>query len=185
MQSRFASGVVLFVLVGCSDGASSVGQPDTLTRTISKEGGTIAVNGASLTIPKGALPEPVPISVEKTSQAVPKGFTAYSPVYAFRPSGLVFAKPASVTMQFAGDRQHAGMYWTGEGTFNRIGGGVSGNHVTASINHFSFGFVGTGSSPDVSAPMTDSGGGGTSDGDTSTPVVDGEVGVLDADAAAR
>jgi hypothetical protein len=136
-----------------------------VTTTISPKGGTVSVDGASLTIPAGALPTAVPISIDKTTIDVPSGYVGYSAVYNFRPGGLVFTKPAKVTMQFAGEQQRAGVYWTMAGMFERLGGTVKGDRITASITHFSSGFVGTGSAPDV----------GTATPDASTdrePVVD-------------
>lgn len=61
--------------------------------TIGKDGGTISLSGATLTVPKGALAAPVTI-------------TAYAPkgnvdVVDFEPSGLVFAKSATLTMSYS------------------------------------------------------------------------------------
>lgn len=155
MWWRLACGAGLSIFAACSDGARSGGEPDSVTSTISKEGGTISVDGASLTIPKGALAAPTPISIDKTDVAAPRGYVGYSSIYNFRPGGLVFAEPAKVTIQFAGDGRRAGIYWTTAGVFERLGGAVKGDRITASVTHFSSGFVGTGSAPEIGTSMPD------------------------------
>ncbi len=100
----------------------------------------------------------------------PRGYTGYSAIYNFRPGGLVFAKPAKVTMQFAGDGRRAGVYWSSAGTFERLSGAVKGDRITASITHFSSGFVGTGNAPEIAMPEPDAATGGAPVLDAASPM---------------
>jgi hypothetical protein len=66
----------------------------TVSQTIGREGGTIAIGPDTLRIPPGALHKPVTIEA-----ALPAGY--FVNVVTFRPDGLRFHKPASLTMGYS------------------------------------------------------------------------------------
>lgn len=66
---------------------------DSTTRTIGPDGGTIQVGPHVLTIPAGALAAPVTITAVAPSDTVNR--------VQFRPEGLSFAQPASLSMSYA------------------------------------------------------------------------------------
>jgi predicted small lipoprotein YifL len=82
-----ASGV-LGALLKCSPLPSA-----TTTETIGPEGGTLQVGPHSLTVPPGALQEPVTITAIAPSDTVN--------TVQFQPEGLQFSRPASLTMSYA------------------------------------------------------------------------------------
>jgi hypothetical protein len=65
----------------------------TTTQTIGPEGGTLVVGPHSLTVPEGALPEPVTITATAPSDTVN--------TVQFAPEGLTFARTATLRMSYA------------------------------------------------------------------------------------
>lgn len=66
---------------------------DSVTQTIGPDGGTLSVGAHRLVIPAGALVEPVTITAVAPSDTVNQ--------VRFQPQGLVFLRPASLTMSYA------------------------------------------------------------------------------------
>jgi hypothetical protein len=72
--------------------------------TIGPAGGTLSMMTGSegvtleLDVPAGALSAPTLIAVVELPGPTPTGFTDYSPVYAFEPTGLQFAVPARLRL---------------------------------------------------------------------------------------
>lgn len=131
------------------------GGDDSQTELIGPEGGTVTANGVTLTIPPGALSEPVAITVDKTSATPPQDVTALSSFYEFGPAGTQFLVPVTVTLT-AGAALPAGakVYWSKAGGapgFDALSATVSGQSASAQVSHFSVGFIGA---------VTDNGGGG-------------------------
>jgi ZU5 domain-containing protein len=126
--------------------SSSSSSTDTrsVTQTIGPEGGSIDVDGATVTFPKGALAEPKSITIRSTA-AVPEGFVALSKVFECEPSGTDFAQPVTMRMPFTDDgKGPVTMFWStgGDPTFKDIGGTPEGKVMTATVLHFSSGLVG-------------------------------------------
>lgn len=67
--------------------------PDSITQTIGADGGTLSVGVHRLVIPAGALAAPVTITALAPSDTVNQ--------VRFQPQGLVFLRPASLTMSYA------------------------------------------------------------------------------------
>jgi hypothetical protein len=138
----------LFLLPLASFAAACGGEPASnatlVTQTVGASGGTIVLNGATVTFPPGALAQDTPITIEETTDPAPAGYTALSHVYRCGPSGLSFTKNVTMAMQFAADGVQATMFWSSgsDPAFNDVGGTVSGNVMSASVAHFSQGFVG-------------------------------------------
>ncbi|MDB4931723.1 MAG: hypothetical protein JWM10_4207, partial [Myxococcaceae bacterium] len=106
-------------------------------------GATFAGGGVSVVVPPGALDREVEIAIVPTTQPVPPGYLGYSVVYRATPEGQVFARPLVVSVEFAGDAARARLYWSrAAGGYESLGGAVAGNLLTASVSHFSSGFVG-------------------------------------------
>jgi hypothetical protein len=111
---------------------------------IGPEGGTIEVDGAHVTFPPGAVSEAKAITIASTT-AIPDGFVAVSKVFTCEPSGTDFAQPVSMTMPFVDDgKGPITMFWStgSDPTFKDIGGKAEGAVMTATILHFSKGFLG-------------------------------------------
>lgn len=66
---------------------------DSATQTIGSDGGTLYVGAHRLTVPAGALPGPVTITAVAPADTVN--------TVRFQPEGLVFLRPASLTMSYA------------------------------------------------------------------------------------
>jgi hypothetical protein len=134
--------------------------PAATTSSIGPDGGTVTYQGATLVIPAGALAQAQPISIGYATDAVPAGYTGYSPVFQFLPAGLTFLKPVSVSLPFTGSAQLATLFWSypSAAGYERIGGLPTGGVVTASVTHFSTGFVADGvnfvPAPDTSCIQT-------------------------------
>ena len=130
------------------------------TQTVGPEGGTVALEGASLLIPAGALSTPTAITLTRTATSAPPGFVAYSPVYRFEPSGLGFAIPATLELAFEGDPLKARVFWSRRETagFERLDSTTTDGVLVAAIHHFSEGFAGDGvdfeEAPDPSCTVT-------------------------------
>jgi hypothetical protein len=135
---------VFALAMGCSS-TSPGGTPASgaVTKTIGPEGGSIVVEGATVTFPADALTSPTSITITATDDAPPAGFTALSRVYRCEPSGTTFAKTVTMAMTFTGDATGATMFWSSgaDPTFKDVGGTIAGNVMSAQVAHFSSGFV--------------------------------------------
>ncbi len=156
-----------------SDGASQTSDSDSGSQTsdadagaqiwdagvpavvIGAGGGTISAGGVQLTIPPGALTENAAITVSVSPESVPSGYAAYSPLYKFEPSGLQFALPVTVSIPFtvandtanpSNDPRVATLFWSRSGAtgYERTAAAINNGVATASVTHFSTGFVANG-----------------------------------------
>jgi hypothetical protein len=142
-----------------------------------------------MTIPAGALPSDTSISVTESDGALPADYTGLSPLYTFAPDGTVFQKPVTVAFTLANPGTNPTVYWSNaSGGYDELPTTVTPTGVTASIAHFSHGFVAdkkqesdadAGSddagSDDASAPDSSASDSGGSDAGTSgiTATIDG------------
>jgi len=134
------------VTLGCGSSSSEDGPlaPAAVTQTIGPDGGSIVIEGATVTFPPGALAAPKAITIRVTDTK-PEGFVFASKVFECGPSGTDFAQPVTMKMPFSDDG--AGpltMFWStgADPTFKDIGGKGEGGFMTATVLHFSSGFVG-------------------------------------------
>lgn len=122
------------------------GDEEPKTELIGPEGGTVTANGVTLTIPPGALTEPVEISIDTTSATPPQDVTALSSFYEFGPAGTQFLVPATVTITGAAALPAgAKVYWSRAGGapgFDALSATVVGLSASAQVSHFSVGFIG-------------------------------------------
>lgn len=114
--------------------------------TIGPAGGRLSFPGGSLEIPAGALATEVRLTATTGGESAPNGYLAYSPVVRFEPDGTVFTKPVTLSLAFEGDARLASLFWSKAGAtgFERLGGTATSGTLTATIEHFSAGFVGNG-----------------------------------------
>jgi hypothetical protein len=112
--------------------------------TIGPDGGSVVAYGIELDVPPGALPAPVALSVALSTAPPPSGYTLVSSFYRFAPEGTTFAVPATVRFQVTATPPGASVYWSraSGGGYDPLTTTSAGTTATASITHFSHGFVG-------------------------------------------
>ena len=143
---RLGSLLLVVAAFGCSDGhgdgPTGTGKSAMMMITAAA-GGTVTLEGTTLSVPPGALAANTQITITSTTSAPPATFTSWSsPVFKFEPDGLTFSAPVSVTMTFTGSPVMPAVQWsTPSGGFENRGGSVEGDLITASVTHFSQGFV--------------------------------------------
>jgi hypothetical protein len=133
-------------LVSCSssDDADTSGG-GIITKSVGPDGATIEVGGATVTIPKGALTRSIDITISASDQGAPEGFTTLSKIFKCGPSGIDFAQGVTMKMPFNDDGQGpSSLFWSSgdDPTFKDLGGKAEGGAMTATVMHFSSGFVG-------------------------------------------
>jgi len=141
--------VLALVAGACSSSTAGAPAPASTSsdvqQAIGPEGGTIAVGGAVVTFPKGAVSQTttITISVEPAAM-VPAGFVALSSLFKCEPAGTTFAVPVEMRMPFTDDGKGGTLFWStgADPTFNDLGGRVDGKTMVATVQHFSAGFVG-------------------------------------------
>lgn len=135
-------------LASCSSSSSSSSGGATpqgpVTKTIGPEGGTIVVDGATVTFPANAVAAPITVTITPSADAPPSGYDARSRLYKCEPAGTTFAQKVTMAMTFTGDPAGVTMFWSSgsDPAFVDVGGSPSGNVMTAQVLHFSAGFVG-------------------------------------------
>jgi hypothetical protein len=136
--------VVGIAVQSCSSSSTSPTTPSTATQTIGPAGGTIVVEGATVTFPPNAVAAPTSITITETDEAPPAGYVALSPVYRCEPSGTTFGQKVTMAMTFRGNATGARIFWSSaaDPTFKDLGGVVEGTVMTTQVAHFSSGFVG-------------------------------------------
>jgi hypothetical protein len=141
--------VCLSLLVGlggasCASSSPGPTTPPAVTQTIGPAGGTIVVDGATVTFPPNALTVPTSITITPTDEAPPAGYVALSRVYHCGPSGTTFAQGVTMAMTFRGDATGARIFWNtaADLAFKDVGGVAQGSVMTTQVMHFSSGFVG-------------------------------------------
>ncbi len=150
VRRSLLAGALGCLLIGCGggggDGDQGGGDADggSTTGLVGPEGGTVAIAGAELVIPAGALDQEVEIAIAETDDEVPAGFLGASPVYRFEPDGLVFAAAVAARIDFTGDGAGLDLVWstTAADGYQAMGGAIDGQSVVADITHFSRGFAG-------------------------------------------
>jgi hypothetical protein len=132
-------------------------------------GGTVMADGVQIVIPPGALDHDVRITAA-SGGTLPTSYTALSRLYTFGPDGTAFLKPVNVSFDLAEAGVAPTVYWsTAGGAFTDAHGVVSGTKISASVTHFSQGFV--------AETMMAAGGSGGSSGSGSSQAGDaGDVG---------
>lgn len=130
--------------IGGAD-AGPMGSGETRAATLGPDGGTLTVGCHTLSVPAGALSASVLVTLTSTTQAAPTGYETYSPVLRIEPDSAVLARPASLSMCFAGNAQLATVFASQpQGGYERLGGLVSGTTITTPLRRFGDAFVANG-----------------------------------------
>jgi hypothetical protein len=142
----FGRALSICFLLSCADDPANVAAtgPSSVKQAVGPDGGTIVVQGATVTIPKGALTTSLDITISASESGPPNGFVALSKVFVCEPSGTDFAEPVTMKMPFDDDGKPSSIFWStgADPTFKDVGGEVAGGAMTATVRHFSSGFVG-------------------------------------------
>lgn len=115
-----------------------------MTQKVGPDGATLVVDGATVTIPKGALDKELEITIASNGTA-PAGYDVLSKVYQCGPTGTDFKVPVTMNMPFTDDgKGPVTMFWTAgpDPAFKDIGGKPDGKMFSATVMHFSGGFAG-------------------------------------------
>jgi hypothetical protein len=138
--------VILWSGCGAGTGGESAGGTNGVG-TVGAAGGTVSMpGGPSIVVPPGALVPNTTISVAASARAVPAG--AVSSPYQFGPEGTTFTAPVAVSFPVPAGTVAAevAVYWTKAGStieWEVIPVTVNGTWATASVTHFSMGYVGS------------------------------------------
>ena len=165
-----ASFVVLLVIVAVVLGACGSGDDPapapasgaSVTEEIGANGGTVAVGSLTLQVPAGAAPAGTKITITESTVPTPDDVGAVTPLYTFSPEGLVFATPITVRFALRGPSEELAVFWSlasDPTTFEPIATTFDAAGATASVSHFSAGFVGArarGVAPPVFTPAAGS-----------------------------
>ncbi|MCC6808712.1 MAG: hypothetical protein IT381_14905 [Deltaproteobacteria bacterium] len=121
-----------------------IAMPTTISKTLDGNGGEVKLGSSGATLPPGALTASTLITVRQTDDTIP-GYKLFSKVWAFEPEGLVFSSPLIVEIELTGDATNGKFYWSrlnDPNTFDEVDGLLLGTTFTATVDHFSRGFVG-------------------------------------------
>jgi len=129
-----------------ADGTMACAQTSSSVVVNNTVGGTTAVAQGQVTVPAGAVPEPVRITIRVRNGMLIPGYELTSPVLEFGPAGTEFATPIEVQI-ISDDAPASDMVWSNRAT---EGGGysevpsatVEGDALVGDVSHFSIGFTG-------------------------------------------
>lgn len=150
---RSWSAGLLVCALGCAadsadrgDWQGPTGDGASARNAIGREGGTLTLGGAVLTLPEGALAEETTITLVESKRPAPREHHNYSPVYRIEPEGLALARPATLTLPIRRFGPHASLFAAARevGGFAQIGGARRRGAVSAEIDSLAQAFVGDG-----------------------------------------
>jgi cysteine-rich repeat protein len=109
-------------------------------------GGTTVVDRGQVTVPAGAVFDPIRITIRVRNGLVIPGYQLTSPVLEFGPAGTEFAQPLEVQI-ISDDAPASDMVWSNRATegggYSEVPGAVvEGDALVGDVNHFSIGFTG-------------------------------------------
>lgn len=137
--------MLLSLLVAClpfDSDSDSDAPPPTAAVMVGPAGGQIDVDGVVLDIPAGALEDSVEIRIVDTGEAPPPPYVGLSTVWSFEPDGLVFAAPVEVQIPYDASAPVPRFFWSDDaGGYTALDATFADGMATASIEHFSTGFV--------------------------------------------
>ena len=140
-------------------------------------GGTTTVDKGQVTVPSGAVSDPLRITIRVRNGLVIPGYELTSPVLEFGPSGTEFAQPLEVQI-ISDDAPASDMVWSNRpaegGGYSEVPGAtVAGDALVGEVSHFSVGFTG------IPIPDTELCGDGTdNDGDGLTDCEDSDCALV-------
>jgi len=142
-QACCATGLACIGMLVCDTGTCAYPRQESVTQTVCPAGATLAILGATLTIPSGALTSCTSVVFSTSPDPAPSGYTTYSPVIQVSPAGLQLAKPATLSIDVTGAPAAATTYWSQSGTsyFEPEPGTIADGIATVQIPRFGQGFV--------------------------------------------
>lgn len=124
-------------IVACSSDSGPEPVPRSARARIGPEGGLLAIEGAALRVPAGALASETEVGISR-SETAPVGLDARSAVVQLEPDGLVFRRPVSVSIAVEAPGEPLALYWTDRAGVFRARPSVRGPDVVAAQgDHFS------------------------------------------------
>lgn len=115
---------------------------------ICAEGGTYTVDGATITIPAGALTACQYIQITPLGPVAPTGYTAYTQVYSFEPAGLEFTAPVTITMTATDAPTYPMLFWNENSASvnyaRLLNTTADGTEYSAHVDRLGLGFIGNG-----------------------------------------
>jgi probable HAF family extracellular repeat protein len=129
----------------CSGGQTSTsctGSDATTTSPVDTTGGTVSLEMVSVTFPPNVFTSATGVSITSTRDVPPSGVQAYTPVYQFGPDGSQFSQAATVTFVVGTGLHNPTIMWSRpDGGWDNIHGTYANGAISATITHFSEGFV--------------------------------------------
>ncbi len=165
-MKRWMFGLVWMATSACSgDGSNAPADVppsnDATSFAVDERGGSFSIDGVRFAVPPGAVDRRVEIRVTSTDGPAPAGYALRSRLYRFEPEGLTFLGPVQLTIPFTTGGTSE-FYWSRpQGGYERLASVLVGATLTASVTHFSTGFVGSllgadgGLDASVDVPTTD------------------------------
>jgi hypothetical protein len=131
--------LIISLTVGCASN-----NPKPVTTGVGPQGGVVNGDGATLTIPSGALNASVDITITPTGEAAPAGFTSNSAIYEFEPAGLTFITPIEIRIDMVQVSSDVQLVWSSSAgdSYELKGGTLQGTTLIGQVEHFSHGFAG-------------------------------------------
>jgi hypothetical protein len=164
----FASSLVVAVMIlslaaACGSGPEDASVPPPgapASASVGPSGGSVQASGVTLTVPEGALAEPTTITVVEADTTAPTNYDTFSPIFQFSPDGLVFQKPVTVEITITASLgTPMNIVWSNlSGGYEDLTSTTNGSVMSASVTHFSHGFIGH--KKDASSDGPDAAGGG-------------------------
>lgn len=134
----------LSFVAACGGGPSPiVGTGNSASQMIDASGGQVTLEGVTLAIPAGALNQPTNIKITSLPSTIDR-YRFSAPIFSFEPDGLLFAKPATLTIAASTDldgdaRLITTVHPAGRSIawFQDLHGAASGRTMSAPLRHFS------------------------------------------------
>jgi hypothetical protein len=129
-------------IVGADGGVPDA--TETASQTLGTAGGTLSSQGATLTVPHGALASPTVITITASGAAIPAGYTGLSPVFSFGPADTTFLVPVTIELALAAaPPPGATVYWSNaSGGYDPLPTTAMADGVSALVDHLGGGFCG-------------------------------------------
>jgi hypothetical protein len=140
--SMAASLAAAWLISACGGGGGNSAEPglavSSTTQSVNTAGGTVALQGLSLTLPAAALTESVQVGVQQETVASPALAR-----FRFSPAGQTLKTPAELRYSAAGLPANVRFFWEVNGEQWMVPGTVSAGTLTSSITTLGFNAAGT------------------------------------------
>ena len=128
------------------DGTMSCQQTSSSVVVSGGVGGTTTVDKGQVTVPAGAVTDPIRITIRVRNGMMIPGYQLTSPVLEFGPTGTEFATPIEVQI-ISDDALASDLVWSNRpaegGGYSEVPGAtVAGDALVGDVSHFSIGFTG-------------------------------------------